>query len=498
MGDLDSKILQSLLKPLKDKINEFVPKNNAKINNNISVTSGNNTSTISVEDSYTRIDSSNTKMDITNDGQLLINDRNIMIKPDSKELELSGKNTITTTTTTKTPDTTETRYNRVEKTVPESYDYTTKPPLSSSPDYIFCVTYITCRGKIYYIMNRCLYSYSTSTNTYTLIDSDVPLYSTQDTKYCCAVVGKYIYIFYYFATNNQNYILSYNISTGEYHDGRDLREPSFSYPIRRAVSVGTNIYLFAGNIFNYKYNTTADTYTPLKDLPFNFTGAAVAEGKNIYLFSTSSCYVFDTSLNTYTKIADLPRTQGTVESCDLDGDIYIFVSLYDVIYNYKYDTTTDTYTKNKNNPGTVYGATAVGDSIYMIGDNKYSEPTGWKYTPEHTKIVLEPYTVTIPGKTITTTKTYNAIFKQTNHAMYFGNVSASKVISYTSKEAKNIQIDDSYKYYTEYDENNNVIKNTFPINTDGTVRIYVIKGGVLNGKELTGSGWTTINILDYM
>ena len=45
---------------------------------------------------------------------------------------------------------------------------------------------------------------------------------------------------------------------------------------------------------------------------------------------------------------------------------------------------------------------------------------------------------------------------------------------------------------------NIVVSNTYPIGTDGTVKVYVVDGGVLNGKELTGSGWTTINILDYM
>ena len=56
----------------------------------------------------------------------------------------------------------------------------------------------------------------------------------------------------------------------------------------------------------------------------------------------------------------------------------------------------------------------------------------------------------------------------------------------------------SSDYYTEYDENNNVIKNTATISGTGSTKIYVKSGGKFHGKALSGSGWTTINILDYM
>ena len=84
------------------------------------------------------------------------------------------------------------------------------------------------------------------------------------------------------------------------------------------------------------------------------------------------------------------------------------------------------------------------------------------------------------------------IIKRTNHSIYTSNNK-----SYTTQNASIIGISDN-EYYTEYNENNIVVSNTYPIGTDGTVKVYVVDGGVLNGKELTGSGWTTINILDYM
>ena len=55
------------------------------------------------------------------------------------------------------------------------------------------------------------------------------------------------------------------------------------------------------------------------------------------------------------------------------------------------------------------------------------------------------------------------------------------------------------EYYTEY-INNTIIKSTAPISLDGTTKMYIKPGAILNGKEIPceSEGWQDISILDYM
>lgn len=89
MGILSQKGLESLLEPLKNKIDNLIVKKDGEIIHSISILNENNTSTISVEDSYIRITSGDARMDITNNGDILINGVNIL---DNTKIKLKTSN----------------------------------------------------------------------------------------------------------------------------------------------------------------------------------------------------------------------------------------------------------------------------------------------------------------------------------------------------------------------------------------------------------------------
>ena len=193
--------------------------------------------------------------------------------------------------------------------------------------------------------------------------------------------------------------------------------------------------------YNYKYDTATGTYTRLTDIPYKFyCGSAVSVGTDIYLLGNL--------INDYND------------------------------YNYKYDTTTDTYTQNRDIP--YYfdhgSAVSIGTDIYLLGSsvNDYAY-NNYKYN----------YDI------ITSTSIY---IKPSNHSIYTSNNK-----SYTNKDASFIYIEND-EYYTEYDSNNNIVNNTYPISSDGITRFYIKPGAILNGKEVPceSEGWVDINILDYM
>ena len=129
------------------------------------------------------------------------------------------------------------------------------------------------------------------------------------------------------------------------------------------------------------------------------------------------------------------------------------------------------YTKNKDIPyAFVNGSVvAVGNNIYLLGGNNSSN---YKYN-------ISDYSGKIK-------------FKKSDHYIY-----TDKLKYYTSNESQLIYLDDD-EIYVEYDKNNNLIKNNFTPDIDGKMNIYVRTGAKLNGKSLPGSGWQTINVLDYI
>ena len=83
------------------------------------------------------------------------------------------------------------------------------------------------------------------------------------------------------------------------------------------------------------------------------------------------------------------------------------------------------------------------------------------------------------------------MIKPTNHSIY----TESK--SYTDTASCIVKIEDNN--YTEYN-GNNIIKNTFSIDSNGNTKMYIKNGAILNGKTVNvdTEGWNTINLLDYM
>lgn len=89
MSIINKDSLEAILRPLKNKLDNCMPKTGGKFSSPISITNGNNDSTISVEKSYIRITSGDTKMDITNNGDILINGGNIL---DNTKIKLKTSN----------------------------------------------------------------------------------------------------------------------------------------------------------------------------------------------------------------------------------------------------------------------------------------------------------------------------------------------------------------------------------------------------------------------
>ena len=230
-------------------------------------------------------------------------------------------------------------------------------------------------------------------------------------------------------------------------------------------------------------------YTKNKDIPYIFYGgSAVAIGTDIYLLGSSNNsyykynYKYDTTTNTYTQNRDIPYNFNCGSAVAIGTDIYLLGGNYSSDYNkynYKYDTTTDTYTKNADIPYIFYLGSAVNvdNNIYIFG-GYYSntDPILAKYN----------YKYDIPY-------TGNCTIKLTNHSIYTSNNR-----SFVNHKASIIPLEDGI-YYTEYN-GNNIIKNTFSIDSNGNTKMYIKSGAMINGKSVNvdTEGWNTINLLDYM
>ena len=275
------------------------------------------------------------------------------------------------------------------------------------------------------------------------------------------------------ASDYRKYNYKYDTTTNTYTNNGTA---SFWLDTSASTAIGNIIYIFQGTN-NYKYDTTTKTYTQNKNIPYTFfQGSAVAINNNIYLLgsyydgTTQYHYKYNTTTNTYTKLTDVPYNFSYGAAVAIGTDIYLLGGYYSGNNNYKYDTTTNSYTKMKDIPYNFSqgSAVAIGNDIYLLGTEKGS--TNYKYNI--------PYNV-------------NGIIKPTNHSIY------TESNSYTQTSASIVPIEDNN--YTEYDENN-IILNTFPIDRNGNTKIYIKSGAKLNGKEVTVDtiGWNTINILEYL
>ena len=346
------------------------------------------------------------------------------------------------------------------------------------------------------------YRYDTNTNTYTKL-KNIPYGEFRCG--CTIYVNGNIYLLgsgsYNFTNKSYPYTkyhYRYNIASGTYKRMNDI---PYDFFYGSAVAIGTDIYLL-GSIYydttnkirpyakyNYKYDITTDTYTKATDIPYDFyLGSAVAIGTDIYLLGSSNNsyykynYKYDTTTNTYTQNSDIPYNFNCGSAVAIGTDIYLLGGNYSSDYNkynYKYDTTTDTYTKNADIPYIFYLGSAVNvdNNIYIFGGySSNTDPILAKYN----------YKYDIPY-------TGNCVIKLTNHSIYTSNNR-----SFVNHKASIIPLEDGI-YYTEY-KGNNIIKNTFSIDSNGNTKMYIKSGAILNGKKVNvdTKGWNTINLLDYM
>ena len=334
------------------------------------------------------------------------------------------------------------------------------------------------------------YKYDTTTDKYTQLAGRSFKLHDQGS---CAAVGNNIYIFGGDESLNYNYM--YNTTANTFTKKTNI---PYNFKYGSAVAVGSIIYLIGDGYFsnasfpyanyNYKYDTTTDTYTKNTNIPYPcYYSSAINVDTNIYIFGggyyayttypyANNAYKYDTITGTYEKLEDIPYPFFWSSVGKIKNDIYLFgsyLSSYQQIA-YKYDTILGTYSRLKDIPFPYFSShiAYINNDIYLLGSgNSTYYSCNYKYT------------------------NYNGvgIFKETNHSIY------TETQSFTSSKASLVTISDT-DYYTEYDENNNVIKNTYPISSDGTTKMYCKINGKIDGKTLNvdSEGWKDINLLDYM
>ena len=454
----------------------------------LSIKNGDTTSTLSTESDSARLSIGNNHLDLTSDGKLKVNDKEVGTGNGQGNPEVQLNNNLINVTETvtipgKTTTVTKNEYSTLTS-IPYGYNGSRTISLINDDVYLFGGEG-TSKAYKYNITND---NYTQLTNTPESVGSSAAV---------TACAG-YSYIFGAGSSNKSAY--KYDQTTDTYTKLTDL-PTTMSGGI--AINDGTSsICLFGlgtGNsnefYYIYTFDSATSTYTKRKNIPNseNFEGGCgTIKGKYIYLFGGSSnhdrFYVYDRYLrlcyDTPTTVTGpVPVTFGN--AAIVGDDIYVFGGFLQTQSIYKFDDKSHTFTKMTDLPYSVVksGCTVYNDLIYVFGGNSNSTRV-FKYNPV-------PTTTTVTSPSSTTTKTYTAVVKPTGHSIYTANN------SYTSTKAALIKIASS-DYYTEYDENNNVIKNTATISGTGSTKIYVKSGGKFHGKALSGSGWTTINILDYI
>ena len=149
--------------------------------------------------------------------------------------------------------------------------------------------------------------------------------------------------------------------------------------------VGDDLYIFGYDKKAYKFNIVSNTFTQLQSTPKYFQyGRAVAVGTDIYLFGGhpqisgmtdiyNYTYKYNTLTGTYTQLTDIPYSFKTGGTVYIHPYIYLFGSTYsEDIYNkaYKYDIENNTYSQLSDIPRKFYSSDAVAintDKIYLVG-----------------------------------------------------------------------------------------------------------------------------------
>ena len=477
MNVLNKENLKSILKPFKEKmdsciteeqlkseLDNYVTEDNATINNSLSIKNNDNDTiaTLSAEQNSVKLSIGDNIMALNTDGELLVNNVNVLSNnSDNNNLFPSSI-----------------------KYIDDNYTRMPDLPFNFSEGTAVAVgTDIYLLGSFSY---KSKYKYNTLTNTYTKL----AVLDYSPTNGDAVNIGNFIYLVGCKPSNNSHYIYNYkyDIATDTCSKLADI---PYDFKNGSAVAIGNDIYLLGpedcnSHSYNYKYDTLTNTYSKNKDIPYYFeNGSAVAIGKKIYLLGSSdknapkNNYKYDPINDSYTKLADIPYSFKQGSAIIINNDIYL-LGTYDSApnkvcgYNYKYDTINDTYSINTQIPYEFYNgdAVVVGNDIFILGgENDY---------------VLYNYKYTIPHNRIT-------ISKKSNYYIY------TEFNKSYGPESCIVEIADN-EYYTEYNNKNEIIKSTYPISSDGTTKMYIKQGAILNGKTITVSkeGWQTINILDYI
>lgn len=521
MNRLDKQNLINILKPFKDKIDnlssgdntdldEFKSEVATQLNNKLSLTGGSlmgplsiiNDKTnivLSAQEKSARLAIGSNHLDLTDEGKLKVNDKSVLMDGDvvssSGNIEVKLPDDLIKITTTSTgPSTTKTANECTGlNNIPYRYEGARTTSIIGTNVYLF--------GSDDSTYTKTAYKYSISNNSYTQIANTPDVVGGN-----CGITACLGNSYIFGGSRVHTGAYKYDHTTNTY---TSLTKIPTSIDGGYAIDTGTNIiYLFglgtgsSGEYYKvYKYDVSTGTYSLFGDIYNQETienGCAAKINDKIYIFGGSSnnkgYYKLDTSLGTigsFVSLSDSTRVWMPFE-CNCSSAVavgnyaYILGGYSNEKNVYKFDPSTNTFTSltNLTSPF-VHGACVVyNNMIYLFGSSYSSSAAyAYKYNPV-------PTTITIPGTT--TSSTYTAMLKPSGHSIY----TASK--SYTSSSAQLVAINAS-DYYTEYDENNNVIKNTSAISSTGTTKLYVKSGGKLHGKDLPSStGWQTIDLLKYI
>lgn len=179
-------------------------------------------------------------------------------------------------------------------------------------------------------------------------------------------------------------------------DGAHINLP-YSNGYACATGVGTIMYYCGGYDSNvnklYAYDTVANTYTQLTNLPFSFGWGGFCELDGfLYFFggkyAPTTAYKYSISGGYYTKLTDIPIGFVSAVATPLNGKIYLVTgrpsenssTRYNTIYEYDPEQNTYALADATIHSGDCKGAIGFGNSLYIFGSDK--EPnTCYRYDP---------------------------------------------------------------------------------------------------------------------
>lgn len=170
-------------------------------------------------------------------------------------------------------------------------------------------------GLKYATMSLDIYQYSISENTLTKLSVTIPnnsIYGWRAFGY--ATVGTKIYLFGGYKSTSSSY--SYQASSAYYFETETLTFTTIASPLSNRVEmgtavIGTDIYLFGGRNSGgsetsaiTKYNTLLDKFTAVGNLPSVCSNCrATAIGTDIYIYWDTKIFKFDSLTNSVTTVS---------------------------------------------------------------------------------------------------------------------------------------------------------------------------------------------------